>query len=83
MLVIHPGSRWIRIGRASDVTPWSIPNVIARKQRPPVPPVKFVEGISRPRKDRERGHVSTLAQPNDEYSVSMASDDQVRIVILH
>ncbi|KAI0343316.1 actin-like ATPase domain-containing protein [Trametopsis cervina] len=75
VLVIHPGTRWIRIGRASDVTPLSVPNVIARKHRPPVPPLRYVEGVSRPRKDRERGQVSTVAQAGDEYSVLQASDD--------
>lgn len=31
--MIHPGSRWLRIGRASDAFPIAVPNVIARKQR--------------------------------------------------
>ena len=35
-VVIHPGSRWLRIGRASDLIPLSVPNVIARKCRAPV-----------------------------------------------
>ncbi|EKM50060.1 uncharacterized protein PHACADRAFT_264564 [Phanerochaete carnosa HHB-10118-sp] len=74
VIVIHPGSRFLRIGRASDVTPASVPNVIARKHQP-VPAPAFVEGISRPRKDRERGEVSTVVQPGDEYSVGLASDD--------
>ena len=75
--MIHPGSRLLKIGRASDVTPVMVPNVIARKQK--VPPSKpfFIEGISRALKDRERGHVSTVVQPGDEYSVSLASDDPV------
>ncbi|KAI0692449.1 actin-like ATPase domain-containing protein [Cytidiella melzeri] len=76
VIVIHPGSRWIRIGRASDVTPLSIPNVIARKHKSPVPPLKFVKGVSRPRPERERGYVSTVSQAGDEYSVALASDDQ-------
>ncbi|GJE93211.1 actin-like ATPase domain-containing protein [Phanerochaete sordida] len=75
VIVIHPGSRFLRIGRASDVTPATVPNVIARKHQPPVPPPAFVEGISRPRKDRERGQVSTVVQSGDEYSVGPASDD--------
>jgi actin-related protein 8 len=33
VLVIHPGSRFLRIGRASDFKPVSIPNVVARKLR--------------------------------------------------
>ncbi|GAA6008824.1 uncharacterized protein JCM10292_004683, partial [Rhodotorula paludigena] len=35
-LVIHPGSRWLRIGRASDLAPVAVPNVIARKTGAPV-----------------------------------------------
>ncbi|GAA5929917.1 uncharacterized protein JCM15063_004664 [Sporobolomyces koalae] len=32
-IVIHPGSRWLRIGRASEIAPLAVPNVIARKSR--------------------------------------------------
>ncbi|KAJ3522623.1 hypothetical protein NM688_g8848 [Phlebia brevispora] len=75
VIVIHPGSRWLRIGRASDVTPLSIPNVVARKHKPPVPPVTYMAGISRPAKGRERGQTCTVAQPSDEYAIAPASDD--------
>ncbi|GAA5852273.1 hypothetical protein JCM3766R1_004922, partial [Sporobolomyces carnicolor] len=34
-IVIHPGSRWLRIGRASEPAPIAVPNVIARKSRQP------------------------------------------------
>lgn len=37
-IVIHPGSRWLRIGRASDAFPATVPNVIARKIPNFVPP---------------------------------------------
>lgn len=30
-IIIHPGSSWLRIGRASDAFPLSVPNVIARR----------------------------------------------------
>lgn len=33
-IVIHPGSRWLRLGLASQVAPVSVPNVIARKRLP-------------------------------------------------
>lgn len=59
------------------MTPLSVPNVIARKHQPPLSPLKFVQGVSRPWKDRERGHVSTVTQAGDEYSVALASDDPV------
>ncbi|KAJ1901028.1 actin-like protein arp8 [Kickxella alabastrina] len=43
VIVVHPGSRWLRIGRASDPVPKEIPHVIARRlrtplTRPPPPP---------------------------------------------
>ncbi|KAI0330934.1 actin-like ATPase domain-containing protein [Cubamyces sp. BRFM 1775] len=75
VVVIHPGSRFLRIGRASDVTPLTIPNVIARKHTPPIPDPVYVEGISRPREDRKRSTPSTTAPSGDEYAVNVASDD--------
>jgi hypothetical protein len=75
VVVIHPGSRYLRIGKASDVTPLSVPNVIARKHKPPIPEPTFVESITRPRKGRDV-HSSTPHPPNgDEYAVSPPSDD--------
>ncbi|PIL24870.1 hypothetical protein GSI_12757 [Ganoderma sinense ZZ0214-1] len=75
VVVIHLGSRFLRIGRASDVTPLTIPNVIARKQTSAVPPQTYVEGISRPREERKRSTPSTTAPSGDEYAVTIASDD--------
>ncbi|TFY69107.1 hypothetical protein EVJ58_g619 [Rhodofomes roseus] len=73
VIVIHPGSRFLRIGRACDVTPVAIPNVIARKYNP-VPEPRFVEGISRPRKSNIR--TAPAAPPaGDEYAVALNSDD--------
>lgn len=34
-IIIHPGSRWLRIGRASDAFPITMPNVIASKSSSP------------------------------------------------
>jgi actin-related protein len=31
VIVIHPGSRFTRIGRACDVNPVTVPSVVARK----------------------------------------------------
>lgn len=78
VIVIHPGSRWLNIGKASEVTPFSIPNVIARKHEPPVPEPIFVEGVMRPRKSRHS--TTSIPQPSngDEYAVAPASDDPVR-----
>ncbi|EPQ56568.1 actin-like ATPase domain-containing protein [Gloeophyllum trabeum ATCC 11539] len=78
VLVIHPGSRYLRIGRASDVNPLTVPNVIAHKHKPPVPEPVFVEGISRPRKSRSGRPTrrrSTSASQTDEYAVQALSDD--------
>lgn len=33
IIVIHPGSRYIRIGKASDVNPVSVPSVVARRAK--------------------------------------------------
>ncbi|TFK85506.1 actin-like ATPase domain-containing protein [Polyporus arcularius HHB13444] len=75
VIVLHPGSRFLRIGRASDVTPLTVPNVIARKQFAPVPPQKYLPGISRPREDRRRSTPSITPPTGDEYAVNIASDD--------
>ncbi|KAI0640783.1 actin-like ATPase domain-containing protein [Trametes meyenii] len=75
VIVIHPGSRFLRIGRASDVTPLTIPTVVARKQTPPLPTPAYVEGISRPKEGRRRATPSTSTPSGDEYAVTMASDD--------
>lgn len=71
----------MRIGRASDVNPVSIPNVIARKRAQPVPAPVFSEGIARPRKESEKTPQSQ--SPNgDEYAVTVQSDDPVRRVVI-
>ena len=53
VIVLHPGSRFFRLGKATDVTPVTVPCVVARKCRPPVPAVTRVEGIVRPRTDTD------------------------------
>jgi len=78
VIVIHPGSRFLRIGRACDMTPASIPNVIARKTKPPVPESVFVEGVLRPRKGRARPLAPPASTNDDEYAVTTTSDDPVR-----
>ncbi|KAJ2552845.1 actin-like protein arp8 [Coemansia sp. RSA 1878] len=39
VVVIHPGSRWLRIGRASEAVPREVPHVAARRLRVHVPRV--------------------------------------------
>ncbi|KAI0064006.1 actin-like ATPase domain-containing protein [Artomyces pyxidatus] len=73
VIVIHPGSRFLRIGRASDMTPASIPNVIARKTQPPAPSPIFVESITRPRKSRPKPVPSSSEE--DEQATPAPSDD--------
>ncbi|KDN40929.1 hypothetical protein RSAG8_07797, partial [Rhizoctonia solani AG-8 WAC10335] len=52
-VVIHPGSRWLKIGMATDVFPVQVPNVIARRCRTgTVPPAVFHNGIIQPASER-------------------------------
>ena len=78
VIVIHPGSRYLRIGRACDVTPVTVPNAIARKHKLPVPEPRFIEGISRPKQGNARP-ASNAATTGDEYAVPIISDDPVRV----
>ncbi|VDB94262.1 unnamed protein product [Peniophora sp. CBMAI 1063] len=48
VIVIDPGSRNLRIGRASDINPVSVSNCIARRTVPPVPPPQYHETLKRP-----------------------------------
>ncbi|KAK7056412.1 Actin-like protein arp8 [Paramarasmius palmivorus] len=75
VLVIHPGSRYLRIGRASDVNPVTVPNVIARRTTGPVSAPTFVEGVSRPRKTKKSQRQSGADENVDEYAITTSSDD--------
>ncbi|EIM86889.1 actin-like ATPase domain-containing protein [Stereum hirsutum FP-91666 SS1] len=75
VIVIHPGSRYLRIGRASELNPVYVPNVIARKTNPPVPPVLFEESIVRPRKGRTRSSFTKIIAKDDKYIVNPGTDD--------
>ncbi|KIK95252.1 hypothetical protein PAXRUDRAFT_827189 [Paxillus rubicundulus Ve08.2h10] len=79
VVVIHPGSRYLRIGKASDVTPLSVPNVIARKHNSPVLEPTFVESIARPRKGLDVRSSTPHPQNGDEYAVSPPSDDPFEV----
>ncbi len=78
VIVIHLGSRYLRVGRASDVTPQTVPNVIARKTTN-APEPTFFKGISRPQDGR--AHPPPPPPNGDEYAVARASDDPVRVPI--
>jgi len=77
VIVIHPGSRSLRIGKASDVNPVSVPNVIARKHKETVPEPIFSEGIYRPRNKKPKPHSLAPVENGDEYAVTADSDDPV------
>jgi len=68
----------LRIGKASDVNPACVPNVIARKQKEPVPLPIFPEGIYRPRNRQPKSLSLASVENGDEYAVTAQSDDPVR-----
>ncbi|KAG6891193.1 hypothetical protein C0995_008445 [Termitomyces sp. Mi166 len=81
VIVIHPGSRFILIGKASDVSPTSVPNVVARKCKPPVPEFVRIEGISRPRKRAsDTGEETPEKDPFDEKisAISVSLRDRMK-----
>ncbi|KDQ13053.1 hypothetical protein BOTBODRAFT_160982 [Botryobasidium botryosum FD-172 SS1] len=47
IIIIHPGSRYLRIGRATDAYPVTVAHVIARKSKPPIVPPAFFPRIVR------------------------------------
>lgn len=73
-MVIHPGSRYLRIGKASDVTPIAVPNVIARKYKGTILEPEYIENIARPRKGL---NVPSADSNGDEYEVTPPTDDPV------
>lgn len=79
MIVIHPGSRFTRVGRACDVNPVTVPSVVARKLRDgeTVPKPAHVKGIERPQPGTERTKPIQGTGGGDEYSVSSQSNDPV------
>lgn len=70
VIVIHPGSRYLRIGRASDVNPVTVPCVVARRAKGPFTVPERVRLVSYPRTQEE-------AEKKD----SMQQDDPVSPVI--
>jgi len=79
VIVIHPGSRFTRIGRACDINPVTVPSVIARRLRggATVPEPIYVRGIERPQPGMERAKPVQGTGGGDEYSVSSQSNDPV------
>jgi len=79
VIVIHPGSRFTRIGRACDVNPVTVPSVVARKLRDggTISKSTYVKGIERPQHGMERTKPIQGTGGGDEYSVSSQSNDPV------
>lgn len=79
VIVIHPGSTNLRIGRASDVAPISIPSVVARKDTMTQSPPTRRRSIMRPgpSTSNENAPVFDPPQNGDEYDVVSASNGAV------
>lgn len=83
VLVIHPGSRWLRVGRASDVVPVTLPNVIARRVRgDPPEPSKHIQNIAHLQGQAPPDTAGSEVVKEDEYAVTVASDDPVCSLLL-
>ncbi|KAH0630123.1 hypothetical protein JD844_012771 [Phrynosoma platyrhinos] len=59
IVVIHPGSLTLRIGRATDTLPVSIPHIIARRHKQPGQPIHkdswlLREGLNKPESTEQR-----------------------------
>ncbi|CAK5283142.1 unnamed protein product [Mycena citricolor] len=74
VIVIHPGSQSMRIGKASDVFPITVPSVVARKITPAsnVSAPIYRSGIIR---RRQEVAIKTEDSAMDEYAVTVNSDD--------
>ncbi|KAF9779157.1 actin-like ATPase domain-containing protein [Thelephora terrestris] len=83
VIVIHPGSRFTRIGRACDINPVTVSSVVARKLRGggTVPEPRYVPGIERPQPGMERTKPVQGSGGGDEYSVSSQSNDPFEVKI--
>ncbi|EJD07297.1 actin-like ATPase domain-containing protein [Fomitiporia mediterranea MF3/22] len=74
IIVIHPGSRWLRIGRAADVVPVAVPHVIARRVRnPPATPPAPQLFIKHPKKGKEPDGTPR----DDDAEVGTTTEDSV------
>jgi actin-related protein 8 len=51
VVIIHPGSGFLRIGKASDVNTITVPAVVARKMRQPIAASDPVKRIARSAKN--------------------------------
>ncbi|KAF8623025.1 hypothetical protein AX15_006537 [Amanita polypyramis BW_CC] len=72
VIVVHLGSRFLRVGKASDVNPTTVPCVVAWKCGGSVVSPIFIEGVSRPKKGKI---VFTKLTHHDESAKSTVHDD--------
>ncbi|KAH7327676.1 hypothetical protein B0J17DRAFT_580896 [Rhizoctonia solani] len=75
-LVIHPGSRWLKMGMATDVFPVQVPNVIARRCRAgTAPEAPFRNGLFQPASERKSPADDTREKDQgDEMSADSEED---------
>ncbi|KAF8202322.1 actin-related protein [Pholiota molesta] len=79
IIVIHPGSRYIRIGKASDVNPVSVPSVVARRAKVPFTVPERIRLVSYPL-DHKQGESSIekaaggdSTQKDDPFNAKLSS----------
>ncbi|CAE6409631.1 unnamed protein product [Rhizoctonia solani] len=75
-LVIHPGSRWLKMGMATDVFPVQIPNLIVRKCRTgTAPEAPFRNGLFKPASESKSPADNTREKDQgDEMSADSEED---------
>lgn len=71
VIVIHPGSRFLRIGRASDAYPIITPHCIARRIRVPPPLLTITNGSA-----KQAGGSETAAESQGEGSASTSTGEE-------
>ncbi|KAG0294624.1 actin-like protein arp8 [Linnemannia gamsii] len=71
VIVIHPGSRFLRIGRASDAYPIITPHCIARRIRVPPPLSTITNGSAKP-----TGGSETAAESQGEGGASASTGEE-------
>ena len=67
------------MGRASDLVPITISNVVARKCKDPVPTIKAFRRIAKSPEDIENKGPATKPAGDDEYGITVATADPVGI----
>ncbi|KAF8637628.1 hypothetical protein AX17_002697 [Amanita inopinata Kibby_2008] len=74
VIVIHLGSRFLRVGKASEVNPITVPCVVAWKCKGSVVSPAFVEGVSRPKRVKLTSTATTSGH-GEEHDKLMTQED--------